>query len=77
MSNDDIYLKFSKILKEIRNERNLTQEDLAELCNLDRTCIGRIEQLKRKPKLGTVNQIAQGLDMSIVQLLSYNSISDK
>ena len=63
--------KFANKLKFLREERNLTQEDLAVLCNVDRTYIGRIEQLKRNPSLVILQKIADGLNIELHELLKF------
>ena len=63
--------KFSKRLIQIRKERNLTQEDLALLCNVDRTYIGRLERLERNPSLEILYKIARGLKMTLSELLNF------
>ena len=70
MSNEDISTKFANRLKQLREEKNLSQEQLALLCGLDRTYIGRIERLERKPSLVAVEKIANGLNMHILELLN-------
>jgi len=67
----DIRKKFSNKLIQIRKERNLSQEDLALLCNVDRTYIGRIERLERNPSLEILNRIANGLKISLSELLKF------
>lgn len=69
MSSDDILVRFAKRLKEIRTEMNLCQEDFADLCNVDRTYIGRLENSKRNPSLVILNRIANGLNMELSELL--------
>ena len=65
----DICLQFAKKLKEIRKERSLSQESLALMCGIDRTYIGRIENLKRNPSLAILYKIAKGLGMKLSELL--------
>lgn len=67
----DIQTKFANRLKELRKTRNLSQEDLALLCNIDRTYIGRIERLERKPTIVVLEKIAIGLDMKLKDLLDF------
>lgn len=71
MSND-VFIKFANKLKCIREKLNLTQEELAFMCNIDRTSIGRIENCKRKPNLETIDKIAKGLNMKLCELLDFN-----
>lgn len=68
MSSEVLY-KFSQKLKAIRQERGLSQEGLALLCNIDRTYVGRIENLKRNPSLEILAKIAEGLGMTLSELL--------
>ena len=65
----DIRKKFSKRLKMLREERHLSQEDLALLCNVDRTHIGRIERMERNPSLEILYKIAKGLKITLSELL--------
>ena len=65
----DILIKFAKRLKQLRLQKGLSQESLALLCDIDRTYIGRIENLKRNPSLEILNKIAQGLDIKLSELL--------
>lgn len=65
----DLLRQFSHKIKRIRSQRGLTQEGLALVCNLDRTYIGRLERMERSPSLGTLKKLADGLGMSLSELL--------
>lgn len=65
----DVKKLFATKLIKIRKERNLTQEDLALLCGIDRTHIGRIERLERAPGLEILDKIATGLKIPLRELL--------
>lgn len=67
----DVLRKFSKKLKNIRNQRGVTQEGLALICNLDRTYIGRLERMERSPSLGTLKKLADGLGITLSELLDF------
>ena len=64
-----ILIKFAEKLKKLRKERGLSQEALALLCDIDRTYIGRIENMKRNPSLEILNKIAKGLGIKLIELL--------
>ena len=66
----DIKNLFAKKLIKLRQERNLTQEQLALVCGIDRTHIGRIERLERVPGLEVLDKIAIGLDIPLSELLN-------
>lgn len=55
---------FGKILRELRLENKLSQEKLAELCDLDRTYISLLERGLRQPTLTTIFKLAKALNTS-------------
>lgn len=57
-------------LREIREERGLSQEDFAAVCGLHRNYIGSIERAERNITLDTLSQIASAINVSPIQLLS-------
>jgi len=65
----DIQKLFAERLKAIREQRKLSQIELALLCDLDRTYIGRIERMERNPSLVVLDKIAAGLEMELSELL--------
>lgn len=60
---------FGKRLKQIRIERGLQQEDVAEILNLHRATISRYENNQREPDINTLINIAKHFDISIDWLL--------
>lgn len=68
----DVKVLFAKKLKAIREERKLSQLDLALLCDVDRAYIGRIESLKRVPSLVILQKIADGLEIPLWQLVKFD-----
>ena len=61
--------EFAKNLRRIRKERGISQEKLAELADLDRTYIGRIELKNANVSLETVEKLSQALNVSPLELL--------
>jgi transcriptional regulator with XRE-family HTH domain len=55
---------FGKVLQEIRKERKISQEKLAELCELDRTYISLLERNLRQPTISTFFKLAKALNVS-------------
>lgn len=53
-----------------RRERQISQEELAELCNLHRTYIGSVERGERNVTLSTLEVLAQAVGVSIPSLLT-------
>ncbi len=67
----DISIKFAQKLKKLRKEKGYSQEELAFLCDLDRTYIGRLENLKRNPTLPVMDKIAKAFNMEISEMLDF------
>lgn len=59
ISNPRIQTAFGQVLKELRNEHGLSQQQLAFDSDLDRTYISLLERGLRLPTLGTVFRIAE------------------
>ena len=59
------WMAISNILKDIRIERNLIQEDLAEATGSCSRTIGRIERGERNPSLEMAIRLAHYLNMSV------------
>lgn len=51
------------VLKELRKNKGLTQEQLSGLAVLDRTHYSKLERGLRSPTIETLFKIAQALDM--------------
>ncbi|MGA8140023.1 MAG: helix-turn-helix transcriptional regulator [Desulfobaccales bacterium] len=62
--------KFGNRLREMRNEKRLSQEALAFACGLDRTYIGGIERGERNPSLINIHKIAEALGVSVKELFN-------
>ncbi|MDO1451692.1 helix-turn-helix transcriptional regulator [Rhodocytophaga aerolata] len=60
---------FGKVLQEMRKERHLSQEKLAELCELDRTYISLLERGLRQPTLATLFKLAAALEINPSELV--------
>ncbi|PSF31988.1 XRE family transcriptional regulator [Aphanothece hegewaldii CCALA 016] len=60
----DIKKKFGERLRHLRNTRGLSQENLAHLCELDRSYIGGVERGERNISLLNIKKIADALCIS-------------
>ncbi len=57
-------------IRRIRKEKHLTQEELANRCELHTGYIGGIETYGRFPKIDNLDAIARGLGVDIAYLVS-------
>lgn len=55
---------FGKVLRELREEKNISQEKLAEYCDLDRTYISLLERGLRQPTITTIFKVSKALNIS-------------
>lgn len=55
--------RFGKNLRQARDKRGLTQEELGFRAGLDRTEISLLERGKREPRLGTLIKLADALEV--------------
>ncbi|NMR85482.1 helix-turn-helix transcriptional regulator, partial [Vibrio parahaemolyticus] len=63
-------VKIGSFLKELRKERNLTQEDLAEQLNVSSRTISRWETGSNMPDIGMLVEIADFYDVSIPEIIN-------
>ena len=63
------YQRLADKVINIRQKRNLSQEQLALLSDLDRTYIARIEEGKANPSIKVLNKLARVLKIRISTLL--------
>lgn len=57
-------------IRAFRKSRNISQEELADLCNLHRTYVGSVERGERNVTLSTLEVLAAALDVSVPELLT-------
>ncbi|MBT4735458.1 helix-turn-helix transcriptional regulator [bacterium] len=69
MERENLLKKFGLRLKEFRTQKNISQEVLADICQLDRTYISGLERGVRNPSLICVFKVAQGLGVSADKLV--------
>jgi transcriptional regulator with XRE-family HTH domain len=56
-------------IKELRDQKGISQEELAHRAGLSRTGMGFVETGKRWPRLDTLMKVAQGLNVTVDELL--------
>ena len=56
-------------IKELRDQKGVSQEELAHRAGLSRTGMGFLETGKRWPRLDTLMKVAQGLNVTVDELL--------
>ena len=65
----DILKRFGVRIRELRQEKGLSQEKFAAKCGLDRTYVGSVERGERNIALKNIEKIAKALGKSIAELM--------
>ncbi|MEI8165372.1 MAG: helix-turn-helix transcriptional regulator [Chloroflexales bacterium] len=65
-----ILIELGSTIRELRKQRGLSQEDLADLSGLHRTYIGGIERGERNVAFINIIYLAKALDVSLSDLLA-------
>lgn len=71
--NKVFYNRLGKRIKQLRTEKGLTQEKLAELAGINAKFEGRIEAAINKPSLDTIVKLAKALDVEVLELFKFNN----
>ncbi|MBQ8251508.1 MAG: helix-turn-helix transcriptional regulator [Alphaproteobacteria bacterium] len=58
-------------IKELRKEKKLSQEELADLSNLDRTYINSVENGRRNISIINIEKIANAFDLTLKDFFNF------
>jgi len=67
---DQLLRLFADNMRQIRKSKDLSQEALADLCDLDRTYISGIERKRRNLSIRNIQRIAEALEVDPRVLLA-------
>lgn len=65
-----VRLQFSRNLRKIRTSKGISQERLADMCDLHRTYVSSVERGERNITVDNMERLAEALDVDIRELLS-------
>lgn len=60
---------FAKRLRQIRQIRGFSQEELADIAGLHRTYVGSVERGERNVSIDNMERLAKALEVDITELL--------
>lgn len=61
---------FGSVLRQLRESKGLSQEELADQCSIHRTYVSQLERGLKSPTLRLVWQICASLDVSPLSLIT-------
>ncbi len=67
---DEVLIAFGARIQDLRKQRGMTQEQLADAASLHRTYIGMIERAEKNITLINIEKLAKALKVSIRELFS-------
>lgn len=71
MNANDLKITVGKRVKELRNRLGISQEELANLSELDRTYITSVERGKRNISIVNIEKIASALGVSMKDFFDF------
>ncbi len=69
--NTKICERFGKRLKELREDKNYTQDELASIVNVHQTYIGKLETGKSNPSLLLIYKLTKALDVTLYKFFEF------
>ncbi len=72
MSEERLYKALGKNIKNLRENHNLTQEQLAEISGLSLDYIGKIEVCINKPGLRSLIKISKALNIHLKEIFDFD-----
>jgi transcriptional regulator with XRE-family HTH domain len=64
----DVRIRFGKAIRNRREKLGVSQEEFADMCELDRTYVGGIERGERNLSLLNIEKIAVAFSVSLSEL---------
>ena len=65
--------RLGKRIRQLRQMRDMTQEQLSEAADISISFLGGIERGAKSPTVETLQKLADALDMTLPELLSFDS----
>lgn len=70
---DQLLLKIGTRIKFLREQKKISQQDLAALCNFEKANMRRIEAGRTNPTVYTLYKISQALSISLSELVNIDN----
>jgi transcriptional regulator with XRE-family HTH domain len=74
MNNSDLHKKIGLRIKMLRNEHNISQQNLAAKCNFEKSNMSRIESGNVNATISTLNEIAVALNIHLMSIFDFSNL---
>jgi len=71
MLNNSLQIKVGKQIQKLREQKGISQQDLAAKCNFEKSNMSRLEAGRVNPTLSTLEKVANALDVTLVELFNF------
>lgn len=73
---DQLLVKIGNHIKFLREQKKISQQDLAAFCNFEKANMRRIEAGRTNPTIFTLYKISQGLMVSLSEIVNFEDTLD-
>jgi transcriptional regulator with XRE-family HTH domain len=77
LNKKDFQIALGQRIRQLREDRNISQTELGILCNIERTNMSRIETGNTNPSSYLLYVISEKLEVKASELLNFNLTSEK
>jgi transcriptional regulator with XRE-family HTH domain len=71
----ELLISIGNRIKSLREQKGISQQDLAALCNFEKANMRRIEAGRTNPTIYTLHKISQALGVSLSELVEINNLA--
>ena len=75
MDKKEFQIAIGKRIKQLREDKKVSQVELAALCNFEKSNMSRLEAGNTNPTAYTLYIIAQKLEVEVFEILNFNTNS--
>jgi len=65
---ESVLIEFGRAIRQIRNDKQISQEEFADMCGMHRSYMSDVELGKRNISLENIEKIANALGMTIAEM---------
>ncbi|WP_269241295.1 helix-turn-helix domain-containing protein [Flavobacterium limnophilum] len=69
---ESIQIQVGKRIQKIRQEKSISQQDLAAKCNFEKSNMSRLEAGRANATLSTLEIVSKALEINIIELFKFN-----
>ena len=69
MQKEPVLARIGMNIRVLRDEKNISQQDLAASCNFEKSNMSRIEAGKNNLTIGTLLKICDALDVKLIDII--------